>query len=247
MHPDLDRLIRLQQIENDAEMARRAIKAIPDRRAAAEQAVQMRQAELDAANARLAESTASRRALEKDLAMQQGRLGKFKDQLMEVKTNREYTAMQHEIATADSEVKRLEDVVLEKLLEGDELTTAAQAAQAALDAAKRAAADTAETLAAEQVSLEAAIADAARRRADVARDLDRTWVELFDSLLPRRARLAVVEARDGHCTVCHVRLRPQVYNQIRLNEAVVQCDSCQRILYFVPPSASAATGAGAQP
>lgn len=91
MHPDLDRLIRLQQIENDAEMARRAIKAIPDRRAAAEQAVQMRQAELDAANARLAESTASRRALEKDLAMQQGRLGKFKDQLMEVKTNREHT------------------------------------------------------------------------------------------------------------------------------------------------------------
>ena len=40
---------------------------------------------------------------------------------MEVKTNREYTAMQHEIETAQGEVKRLEDQMLEKMLEADEL------------------------------------------------------------------------------------------------------------------------------
>jgi predicted nucleic acid-binding Zn-ribbon protein len=33
-----------------------------------------------------------------------------------------------------------------------------------------------------------------------------------------------------------------VYQQIRHNETVVQCESCQRILYFVPPApASSAT------
>jgi len=243
MHPDLDRLIRLQQIENDAEMARRAIKALPDRRAAAEQAVHLRQAELDAAEARFAESTAARRVVEKDLAMQQGRLTKFKDQLMEVKTNREYTAMQHEIATADAEVKRLEDLVLERLLEGDELASAVASARVALQTAQRDAAATIETLASEQVSLDAAIADAARRRDEVARGLDRPWLDLFDSLLPKRARLAVVEARDGHCSVCHVRLRPQLYNELRKNETIIQCDSCQRILYYVPPSPGAASGA----
>lgn len=245
MHPDLDRLIRLQHIEDDAEMARRAIKSIPDRRAAAEQTVQIRQAELDRANARLAESAATRRVLEKDLAMQQGRLAKFKDQLMGVKTNREYTAMQHEIATADSEVRRLEDLVLENLLEGDELAASVAAAQEALATASQQAADMARTLDTEQVSLEAAIADAARRRDEVARDLDRAWLEVFDSLLPKRARLAVVEARDGHCTVCHVRLRPQIYNQIRLNDAVIQCDSCQRLLFYVPPAPPATSATGA--
>ena len=40
------------------------------------------------------------------------------------------------------------------------------------------------------------------------------------------------------CTACHVRLRPHVAQQIRRNDAIVQCDSCQRILYF-----AAATGA----
>jgi predicted nucleic acid-binding Zn-ribbon protein len=52
----------------------------------------------------------------------------------------------------------------------------------------------------------------------------------------RRHGVAVAEARDGICTICHVRLRPQVFNTVRRNDEVIQCDSCQRILYFVPPA-----------
>ncbi|MES1256105.1 MAG: C4-type zinc ribbon domain-containing protein [Acidobacteriota bacterium] len=43
------------------------------------------------------------------------------------------------------------------------------------------------------------------------------------------------------CTVCHVRLRPQVFNTILKNEQIVQCDSCQRIMYYVPVVGPAAT------
>jgi predicted nucleic acid-binding Zn-ribbon protein len=43
--------------------------------------------------------------------------------------------------------------------------------------------------------------------------------------------------RDGLCSVCHVRLRPQVFQQVRHNDSIIQCDSCQRILYYVPPPA----------
>jgi predicted nucleic acid-binding Zn-ribbon protein len=44
----------------------------------------------------------------------------------------------------------------------------------------------------------------------------------------------MAEAREGLCTVCHVRLRPQVFNMARRNDSIIQCDSCTRILYFVP-------------
>jgi len=43
------------------------------------------------------------------------------------------------------------------------------------------------------------------------------------------------------CKACHVRLRPHVTQQIRRNEEIVQCDNCQRILYFVAPAESAAS------
>jgi predicted nucleic acid-binding Zn-ribbon protein len=41
--------------------------------------------------------------------------------------------------------------------------------------------------------------------------------------------------KNETCTACHVRLRPAVAQQIRRNAEIVQCDSCQRILYFVAP------------
>ena len=59
----------------------------------------------------------------------------------------------------------------------------------------------------------------------------------------RRNGIAVAEARDGICTICHVRLRPQVFNTVLRNDQIIQCDSCQRILYFVPPAAPAAADA----
>jgi predicted nucleic acid-binding Zn-ribbon protein len=36
-----------------------------------------------------------------------------------------------------------------------------------------------------------------------------------------------------------VRLRPHVFQQIRQNDTIIQCESCQRILYYVPPPAAA--------
>ena len=65
---------------------------------------------------------------------------------------------------------------------------------------------------------------------------------LFERIAHGRKGVAVAEARDGLCTLCHVRLRPQMFNQVRRNDALHQCDSCTRILYFVP---AAAPGGGA--
>ncbi len=56
--------------------------------------------------------------------------------------------------------------------------------------------------------------------------------------MTKRQGIVVAEAKDGICTICHVRLRPQVFNEVRRNEAIIHCDSCQRILYFVAAPAS---------
>ena len=67
----------------------------------------------------------------------------------------------------------------------------------------------------------------------------------FERVAQRRNGIAVAEARDGICTICHVRLRPQVFNTVRRNEQIIQCDSCNRILYFVPAPAPPAAEAPA--
>jgi predicted nucleic acid-binding Zn-ribbon protein len=45
----------------------------------------------------------------------------------------------------------------------------------------------------------------------------------------------MAEARDGMCQTCHVKLRPQMWVEIRQNETLFQCTACNRILYYEPP------------
>ena len=74
--------------------------------------------------------------------------------------------------------------------------------------------------------------------------IDHAGARASSSWSPRKRNgVAVAEARDGICTICHVRLRPQVFNTVLRNDEIIQCDSCNRILYFVPAPAAAAGAA----
>ncbi len=232
MLSDLEFLIRLQQMDDFVADARRFLSEYPERvRALDEQLTGARQ-RLDQARERLAASQAERRALDKNLAEVQGRLSRFKDQIMEVKTNREYQAMQSEIETAQREVRQTEDRILEKMLEADELASAVESAKSEL--AKEEARIEAERLEMKRQAseLERELERSVPARADLARQISAPSVALYEQVFRSRKGIAVAPARDGHCTVCHVRLTPQKFNDIRRNEAIVQCDSCQRILYF---------------
>ena len=180
--------------------------------------------------------------------MYQGRLTKFKDQLMEVKTNKEYTAMQHEIATAEEGVRTFEDQILTLLIEADELTAAVKAAEAALAGEERKATAVRAEVEAERARLELELAALAEARTLLESQMPAEHVRLFTDTVAKRKGVAVSEIRDGHCQACQVRLRPQLIMDARKGERILICESCSRIL-FVPPAApagaeGAAAGAG---
>ena len=240
MLADLQSLIELQDLDLTAERLRRRIADFP----AALAAIDSRLTELTAAVAavkdRMSASQTARREIEKDLAAVQGRLSKYKDQLMEVKTNKEYHAMQTEIGTAEQLVRQHEDRLLERMEEAETQAADLKAAETALKAGTAQAVSDRQALEAERASADAELTRTAAQRASVAGRISPAALTLFEHVSRHRKGLAMSEARDGHCTQCHVRLRPQVYNDVRRNESLIQCESCSRILYFVPAPAAEA-------
>jgi hypothetical protein len=90
--------------------------------------------------------------------------------------------------------------------------------------------------------LEARLEQTAADRAALVAEINPSTLSVFETVARGRRGVGVAEARDGLCTACHVRIRPQVFNEVRRNDTIIQCDSCQRILYFVPlPAQPAAT------
>ena len=134
MNAALQRLVRLQEIESRVAEARRRIADAPIEIASLDARLTASRDAVAAAKQAHSDNQAGRRAIEKDLAVVQQRLSKFKEQLMEVKTNAEYHAMQHQIAAADAEVAKFEEQILVTMLEADEITARVKASETALKA-----------------------------------------------------------------------------------------------------------------
>ena len=236
MSPDLEHLIELQNLESAIEEARRRIAAHPQRVADADTRLAQAKEAVDAATQRLKASQEARREKEKEAATYQSRLSKFKDQLSAVKTNREYQAMQHEIETAQKELGVVEERVLERMMEADALTADAKKAEQTLAARQKEVDAERKTLVEELATVQAALTEATEKRTARVRSLPPQLVALFEQVARARKGVAIATAtRDGLCSACHVRLRPQVFQEIRRNDQIIQCFSCNRILYYIPP------------
>ena len=248
MTPDLQHLIELQELDLAAERQRRRVTDIPVLQAALDARLADRTAVVDEVKARIAVSQAARRDIERDLAAVQARLSKFKNQLMEVKTNKEYQAMQKEMTVAEQEISDQETRLLERMEEADALAAELKEAEAALKAERSETEGVRRALDSEREQVAAELERTSTERARVAAQISREALAIFARVAHGRKGVAVAEARDGLCTVCHVRLRPQMFNEVRRNASILQCDSCTRILYFAgSPSATSPQESGAQP
>jgi uncharacterized protein len=237
MHADIERLIALQKIDSSIHDAERRLADEPARIQALDSRLEEARQQVADVKERIAQNQAARREIEKDVALHQGRLSKYRDQAMAVKTNQEYHAIQHEISFAQNEIKGHEDRILERMMEADELAGALKIAETALSTAQKEVDAEKRAITAEHDVLRARVEASKSERATVIASLAPDALSVFELVSRRRNGVAMAEARNGVCTICHVRLRPQVFNTVLRNESVIQCDSCQRILYFLPPAA----------
>lgn len=240
MHPSLEQLHRLQDLERQAAALRADIDAVDQRRREIEAPVVEAQQALDALTSTIEERQTQRRAGDRDVAASQQRLTKFRQQLMAVTNSREYEAVQHEIATVEAELKSREDQTITLLFELDDLAPKAEDARRVLAERKDAAgvglaglADETQRHRLELAALDGSIA-ALRPTVDAAA------LATYDRTAKRYPRFAVAELKGDLCVGCNVKIRPMLASEVRRGEKIVQCENCTRLLYVVKPPAAVA-------
>ena len=242
MLPDLASLIALQQLDTAAESARRRLAELPG----AEQVILAQMAEaqaaVDQAKSRLTVNITERRELEKQVAVIDSRLAKFDDHKAAVKTNHEYTALLHEIATAKTEKDALEEKILVSMDAADGIGAEVKNAEAALATVKKEGDARRAGMAAERAALEAEVARLVSEKAKAAASVSVPVLARYEQLLKQRRMVAVAAMIGETCMSCHVRMRPAVAQKVRRNDELIQCDSCQRLLYFANTPAPAEAG-----
>lgn len=238
MHPSLEQLHRLQDLERQAAALRADIDAVDQRRREIEAPVVEAQQALDALTSTIEERQTQRRAGDRDVAASQQRLTKFRQQLMAVTNSREYEAVQHEIATVEAELKSREDQTITLLFELDDLAPKAEEARRVLAERKDAAGVSLAGLADETQRHRLELAALDGSIAALRPTVDAAALATYDRTAKRYPRFAVAELRGDLCVGCNVKIRPMLASEVRRGEKIVQCENCTRLLYVVKPPAA---------
>ena len=93
----------------------------------------------------------------------------------------------------------------------------------------------------ETARLQRELEEAVSARARVVPEVTAAVLWTYETVRAKRGA-AVAEVKGGYCSACHVRLRPQVANELLRQELLFQCESCQRFLYRA--AGGAGTGGG---
>lgn len=230
---ELQGLIQLQQIDLRIMELKEKAARIPDEIQELDQRLEEIRQNSQQARQQIEDEGKALRQFEGNVETLKERLSKFKTQLMDVKTNKEYQAMLHEIQETESRISEFEDLILEKLLLMDDLDERAGQTQEALE--KREAEILKERREMEEFGhrFEAEIEELSGSRQQLAATLRPDLVELYTRISTARNGVALAEVKNQSCQSCHVRLRPQLFAELKTNHQILTCESCNRILYYV--------------
>jgi len=249
--PDLRLAIQLQDLDKRIAELQSEIAALPRHIAVIEKALDAHHRKLEADRAALVANQRERKRLEGEIQEQEQRISKLRDQMLQAKSNEQYAVFRHEIEFCEKEVRKSEDRILDRMSESEPLEQNMKTAEAALAQEKQQV--EAEKLAAraraalDRKALEQVRAERARAAAQVTPNI----LAAYERIRKARKGVAVAEAADGGCCACHMALRLQFFQELRLGERVMFCESCGRILFFNPPvepeNLGAEPGSEAQP
>ena len=235
MNPHLAILIELQQLDSTIRALDTEIKSLPQKIAEIESTLAAHIQKVESDKKRVAENQLGRRKRETEIASLREKISRHRDQMLEVKTNEQYKALLHEIEFHESAIRRLEDEILSEMIESEAIEKELRQAEKSLAEEHLRAKGEVEEAHSRQQQDDEKLKVTQSQRAQSQSALPSDVLETYELILAVRRGIAVTPVHNGTCSACHVRLRPQAYNDAQTNATLLQCESCSCILYYVPP------------
>src|SRR5215469_5299076 len=104
MLPEIENLLKLQEADKQIRRLQDEIAELPKRVAVIEQKLAGTKAQLEKAQAAIKGDEAARRKYDSTISDLRGKISKYRDQSLDVKTNDQYKALLHEIQFAEKEI-----------------------------------------------------------------------------------------------------------------------------------------------
>ncbi len=225
------KLVALGDVDRKRAEAQSLIDAVPRVLASRSRNSREAQATLEACQAKLKGFRTHLKTLELDLADREDALSKANGNLLNAKTNQEYSLLVAEIARKREEKGAVEERILEQyevIKQGEQMVTDAEAGLEAAKSEYGGFEERARTeLAGHQKELEALD----ERRDQIRRSIEAEILKIYDRVYKAHGE-AIVPCEGSTCQGCFSTLTPNDRNRLLSGRQLVFCKACQRILYM---------------
>ena len=232
---DVNILVQLQKAETETVRIESFLKKIENEKIGVEKELVAFSVALESHRDALSRAAVLCQETEAEIQMLGERVVKSNEKLRQVKTNKEYQALQREVddnrkrkeALETSYIQILEDkeakeaLVAEREAELAQLTEKIRVDQAEIDKKGE---DDRELL--EQYR---------QQREEIGKKLDPSLYRQFNQISDASGGLAVVEVKERLCRGCFMSIPHQLYIEVQRCNSLILCPQCNRILYYAEP------------
>lgn len=230
MKNKLDLLEELQAVDQQIDALKAAQDGLKAELSGINQGVDAAREEVAILESSLAKLESEKGELEVTHAAELENITRSETNMKEIKTNKEFQAVGREITAARKQVTDLEELLLQKISQIEELSGELTAKKSRCD---ELADNSAQRIVAKQAEIDTIQSDIDAhivRRESVTKGIPASLVKKFTILREQRRGQALAIARDGYCMGCNMHLPPQLFNNLYKYEELLACPHCQRIL-----------------
>ncbi|MCZ6636482.1 MAG: C4-type zinc ribbon domain-containing protein [bacterium] len=240
MKESLYRLLDLQEIDNEMDALVQAQKDFPTEIKTLKSEIESAQAQVEEQRNRAQELEKTQRTLERDLEAIKADLKKHQDRLYEVKSNREYDALQHEIEALESRQDEHETAILETIETVENLSSKLEEDEGLFKEAEAERQSRIDELTSQLNSVEKTRKRWERKRSKIESGIERRPLSFYSRIRKAmRGGVAIVMIKKGSCGGCFRQLAPQLRVEMRRFDQVMRCENCGRIMVWTEEEVTA--------
>ena len=234
IHEQIKILVELQKIDSEMYRLKKEIESHPAIKQKIEADFEKKKSRMKAAEEDLKAAQLKQKSKEIDLQSKEEKIKKLQGQLYQLKSNKEYSAMDLEIKGLKADNSILEEEIIKLLDAVDQAKGIVAKEKEFLSGDEKLMKEGLSKLSQEGSQIEAALAVQAEKRKSYAPNIEPKLISQYERILKGREGLALVPVRNNSCGGCHMELPPQTINEIQIQDKLIICESCARILYWSP-------------
>ncbi|MGH7198785.1 MAG: zinc ribbon domain-containing protein [Candidatus Omnitrophota bacterium] len=228
----IKQLIELQKIDSEIFKLKKELAAQPALEKNTQGAFEKKKASLKAAEDELRTLQLRQKEKEIELQTKEDKISKLQGQLYQLKTNKEYSTMELEIKGFKADKSLLEEEILKLLDTVDAARSRCAKEKEFLAAEEKKFKEELDALKKHSAELSGALAERDEKRKVFVPQVEAKLLSQYERILKGREGLALVPVHNNACAGCHLGLPPQVVNEVHMQDKLIVCESCARMLYW---------------